>query len=472
MNIPLPPSRFSILRPFRAASLAAALLASPALLVNQASAGTTFNGNAAAVTGNWDAAANWEGTLPTFNATADLFFRNFSTNNRTTSLIASAKTVRSLTFNSNVNSGFEIRLTNGTNASPMNLTMGNATNAAAITVDSGAVGNITIGKGSGTAGNDGNLILANDLAVAQNSATATLIVDRPITESGGSYGLTKNGAGTLTLSGNNTYTGATTVNAGTVTIGATGRLGSGSYAQNITNDGTFIYSGTTAQTLSGIISGTGALTKNAASTLTLSGANTYTGTTLVTAGTLLVNGALAAGSAVTVDSGATLGGSGTINGAAVVNGNLRPGNSPGVLTFGSSLTLSATSAVTMELNGTVRGTDYDGIDVTGALTYGGALTINVGSAFLGSSETFSLFTSASQSGGFASVSLEGAYDTGSFTNSSGVWNLTDSSGNQWSFSQATGNLGFTAVPEPSTWAMLASALGLLAVSRYRLARKK
>jgi hypothetical protein len=71
------------------------------------------------------------------------------------------------------------------------------------------------------------------------------------------------------------------------------------------------------------------------------------------------------------------------------------------------------------------------------------------------------------------MSLEGAYGPGSFTNSSGVWSLTDSSGNQWSFSQASGDLGFTAVPEPSTWALLAaSGLVLLFVSRRRMVRKK
>jgi autotransporter-associated beta strand protein len=203
------------------------------------------------------------------------------------------------------------------------------------------------------------------------------------------------------------------------------------------------------------IAGTSAgITKNGTGTLELNAANTFTGDTIVNAGTLIVNGSLAEGSALTVASGATLGGTGTINGAATVNGNLRPGNSPGILSFGSSLTLGSTAQISMELNGTTRGAQYDGIDVTGALAYGGDLTIEVGSAFLGSSENFSLFTFASQSGNLDSVSLAGAYGSGSFNNSGGIWSLTDSGGNQWNFSQTDGNLGFTAVPEPSTWALL------------------
>jgi hypothetical protein len=41
-----------------------------------------------------------------------------------------------------------------------------------------------------------------------------------------------------------------------------------------------------------------------------------------------------------------------------------------------------------------------------------------------------------------------------------VWSFTDSSSNTWSFDQATGDLGVTAVPEPSTWALLAFGVGV------------
>ena len=101
---------------------------------------------------------------------------------------------------------------------------------------------------------------------------------------------TKSGNGTLILNANNTYIAPTTINAGTLEIGASGRLGSGSYAGNIAINSLtslFIYSGTNNQTLSGIISGTGALTKNGTGTLTLTGVNTYSGATSISDGSII-----------------------------------------------------------------------------------------------------------------------------------------------------------------------------------------
>lgn len=234
---------------------------------------------------------------------------------------------------------------------------------------------------------------------------------------------------------------------------------------------------TANNTIQGIIGNSGAnatiqLVKSGTGKWILSGNNTYTGGTLVNAGTLIINGNnMAATGAVAVGSGATLGGTGTIGGAATVNGNLRPGfDGPGVLTFSSSVTLGSTANLTMEINGTTRGTQYDGIDVTGALTYGGNLVLAIGSPFAAGNYTFSLLGSGSNTGSFASVSLSGAY-SGSLTESSGVWSLA-SEGNTWTFTQSTGVLAVSAVPEPSTWALLGVCLGIFLVMRRRHCRPR
>ncbi len=102
--------------------------------------------------------------------------------------------------------------------------------------------------------------------------------------------LVKNGTGTQTLSGVNTYTGATTINAGTLTISGAGQLNSGAYTATITNNGALNYHSSASQTLSGIVSGTGSLTQNGSGALTLSGANNYTGSTTISGGRLALSG--------------------------------------------------------------------------------------------------------------------------------------------------------------------------------------
>jgi len=122
-------------------------------------------------------------------------------------------------------------------------------------------------------------------ALGTNSTFSGILLNNTF---GGTLAFTKVGNGTLTLTGNNTYTGATTINAGTLEIGAAGLLGGGTYAGAITNNGTFIFGANANQTLSGVISGSGGLTKQGSGTLVLNGANTFTGATAISAGLIQV----------------------------------------------------------------------------------------------------------------------------------------------------------------------------------------
>lgn len=146
---------------------------------------------------------------------------------------------------------------------------------------SGAAGNkLTAGSGSGG---------AQDLVIHQYNSGG-LAISAVIGDNGNVVNLVKAGINTLILNGVNTYTGNTTINAGTLQLGTNATangasLNSGNYAGNI-----FIASGallsvqTNAnQVLSGVISGDGNLQKGYSGTLTLSDNNTYTGTTTIQA---------------------------------------------------------------------------------------------------------------------------------------------------------------------------------------------
>ena len=169
--------------------------------------------------------------------------------------------------------------------------------------------------------------------------------------------------------------------------------------------------GGASTTFAGIISdgtgtsGTGGLTKDGSSTLLLSGASTYTGVTTLNGGTLLVNGSLAAASTVNVNSDATLGGTGTVSGTVNVfsGGILNPGgaSAPGTLTLGNLvLNGGANSNFRLAKTGVSGGGVNDLAKLSGNLTTGGSVNVTQLSGFSVGSYTLITYAGALTDNGF------------------------------------------------------------------------
>ncbi|ENK7427758.1 autotransporter-associated beta strand repeat-containing protein, partial [Salmonella enterica] len=107
--------------------------------------------------------------------------------------------------------------------------------------------------------------------------------------------LIKQGAGTLILNAENTYTGGTTISGGTLVATNVDALGSGA----VTDDATLELN--TGGTFDNAISGSGQVVKSGDDVLTLSGANSYSGGTLISDGTLVASNVEALGSGDVTD---------------------------------------------------------------------------------------------------------------------------------------------------------------------------
>jgi uncharacterized protein with beta-barrel porin domain len=160
--------------------------------------------------------------------------------------------------------------------------------------------------------------------------------------------------------------GTLVLNSGDSSTQAFSVLGAGGVIQSPTSG---------SATLSGVFSGVGGLTFTGTGSTTMSGANTYSGGTTVAGGTLVVAGPSPTGTGdVLVASAGTLMGTGTIAGNSTVSGVLKPGNSPGYLSFAQNLTLNSGSTYQQDIAGTTQASSASPVGASGYYSF-----VNVGS---------------------------------------------------------------------------------------------
>lgn len=203
--------------------------------------------------------------------------------------------------------------------------------------------------GFGTSQIVGSLSGAGSVLLDRVGGTLTVSGGGDSTFSGiisGAGSLLKGGAGTLTLSGVNSYTGGTTVSSGRLVVqNPNGDYVNGAALEfDIASDRDFSTPVPVGPATPNAISGGGSFTKSGAGTLTLIKENTYTGGTTIKAGTLRLvqNNALLSGSDVDVASGATLD----------LNGNLQ---TLGDLTGKGNVALRDSGRLSMEGDGSTFG---------------------------------------------------------------------------------------------------------------------
>ena len=224
-------------------------------------------------------------------------------------------------------------------------------------------GALTLGSASSIGGSAGSITVAGGIS--------------------GANALTINGGtsqtATVILSGTNTPSG-TTISAGTLQIGAGST--SGSLSGDLVNNGVLAFNRSDALAYSGIISGSGSVSKLGAGTTTLSGANTFGGGTTISAGTLKAGNATALGAgAVSVTNGAAL----DLNGQTLTSTGGLTLNGTGISSSGALLNSSTTGA-----------------------TYAGLVTLGATSSIIGGTGTIALSNTGTVSGATFGLTLGGA----------------------------------------------------------------
>ena len=290
---------------------------------------------------------------------------------------------------------------------------------------------------------------ASQMAGANRTLTVeanTLTLAGGLGQDGSARNLTKQGAGTLVLSGASSYTGTTTISNGSLQIaGTAGTLGSGA----VTNSANLTFNRSNSINVDNAISGTGSVSQTGGTT-TLSGISNYTGSTSVSGGTLLVTGTL--GNTATSVTGGTLGGDGIIAGLVSIgiNGTLSVGATPANSSIGDFQLGGLTMNGLWQVGATGNGVN-DFINLgSGSLSVGGTI------AFVTSGYTVAFNDSFDLANFGGTVSGTPIFDfTGATTQAYGMWDT--------SAFATTGVV--TYVPEPHV--ALLGSLGVICLLRRR-----
>jgi len=198
---------------------------------------------------------------------------------------------------------------------------------------------------------------------AIDAADATFTVASSLDGKGA---LAKRGAGTLALTGANSYTGGTTITAGTL-IGDTTSL-----QGDIANDAVLRFDQQADGRYAGALSGGGVLDKRGAGTLALDGdSHAYAGSTRVRAGGLAVDGKL--GGELVMDAGTRLSGTGTLENLDLA-GTLAPGHSIGTLTASGDVVIRDDASYEVETDASGHS---DRLAVAGHATLQGGSVLNL-----------------------------------------------------------------------------------------------
>jgi len=349
---------------------------------------------------NWSTDMNWlDDTAPDPMAAGDLIF------NQTTTATADQAYAGITSIESAANSptltGMMLSFTGGAaitnnSADPLMVQNDLFITDTSLTINA-ASGNIVIDNaGAGTLDTNGNTLILDG---ANNISLGHVI--------SGAGGLTKNGAGTSTLTGVNTFEGPVQINAGTLAVSG-GSAVADTVAVTVAGGGTLqldanetigslagagmvdlgtsqlIAGDANDTTFSGMLTSTdntGTFFKTGTGTLTLSGVNTLTGQTSVGGGTLNLTGAVG-GDLGVGNPGATLIGTGTISGRlfSVAGGTIAPATDGtiGTLTTGGDFDHGAGADLAIDISKDGGGAiTNDQVDVGGASTVTANSTISL-----------------------------------------------------------------------------------------------